>query len=303
MKTWVVVLLVLVVLVVAAVGTGAWLFFKRPLTVFAWQTRLALRGAGLTRTTVDSPAGPQVVFAGGTGPAIVLLHGAGDQAGTWFKVAPDLVKKHRLIVPDLAGHGSSAPPAGPIDTGAVYAGVEAAIETLSRGEKVTIVGNSLGAWMALLVAHRHPDWVTRVVAVDGGATTGENVQARVLPRTREEARESVKQTRDPGSVAIPDFVLDDIVRQAAVGPLARFAATAATMSQWTLDGHLSEVKVPVDLVWGESDHLMPLDYARRMLTELPHARLVAIPRCGHVPQVECPSAFLAALRQVLEEEK
>jgi pimeloyl-ACP methyl ester carboxylesterase len=300
-----VIVLVGVLAAVAAGGLWAgWMIKYRPLAVFAFQTRMALRAAGLRRTAVDTPAGRQTVFVGGSGPVLVLLHGAGDNAGTWFHVVPELVRSHTVIAPDLAGHGDSAPGSGPISVAQVLTGVEAVIDSLAAGKPVTLVGNSLGAWVAMLVAQRHPERVALVVCVDGGAIRGRNIHAVVLPTTRDEARASVAQTRDPASPAVPDFVLDDIVRQARIGALARFAASAATMERWVLDdAQLRELRTPVRLVWGASDRLVPLDYAERMRAALPHAGLVTLERCGHVPQLECPDAFLAALRKALDEKK
>jgi pimeloyl-ACP methyl ester carboxylesterase len=295
------IVLVAVLAVVAAAGIWVgWLLRYRPLTVFAWQTRFALRTAGLHKVKVAAGPGPQAVFVGGQGPAVVLLHGAGDNAGTWFRVVPELVKGHTLIVPDLAGHGSSAPHSGPIEVRQVIEGVEEVLNRLAPGQKVALVGNSLGAWVAMVVAHHHPERVAICVCIDGGAIKGSNEHARVLPETRAEARESVAQTRDPGSAPVPDFVLDDIVRQAKVGPLGRLAATAATMEAYVLDdAQLRELTLPVRLIWGASDRLMPLDYAQRMLTELPSATLVTLERCGHVPQIECPQRLLPVLKEAL----
>ncbi len=297
-------ILVAVLAVVAGVGVWAgWMLRFRPLTVFAWQTRLALRTAGLHQVTVNAPPGPQAVFIGGTGPTVVLLHGAGDNAGTWYRVAPELVKGHTLVVPDLAGHGDSAPQTGPIAVADILAGLEAVIADTAHGQKVTLVGNSLGAWIAMLVAQRQPERVSLVVCIDGGAIRGSNAHARVLPRTRQEARESVAQTRDPQSPPVPDFVLDDVVRQARVGSLARFAATSATMESWVLDeARLGTIAVPVRLIWGASDRLVPLDYAERMLATLSDAKLATLDHCGHIPQVECPDKLLAALGRVLGRE-
>ncbi len=284
---------------IVAGAAGAWLMLKRPLTVLEWSSRRALGKAGLTGSKVGSPAGPQAVWRGGQGPVLVLLHGAGDQSGTWAPVAKDLVGEYTLVVPDLAGHGDSSPRRGPIQVGEILAGVEAVVAAEARSRPVTVVGNSLGGWMALLLAHRHPAWVERVVVVSGGAIRGQNTEVKVIPGNREEARATVAATRDPNSPPVPDFVLDDIVRHARRGPLGRFASTSAGMSDYLLDGRLHEVQVPVELLWGESDRLMPLDYARRLAEGLPRARLTTIPRCGHVPQVECPAAFVAGLRQVL----
>ena len=297
-----VIVLIAVAAVFAACGIwGGWMLRYRPLTVFAWQTRFALRGAGLHMMTVAAPPGPQAVFVGGSGPPLVLLHGAGDNAGTWFRLAPDLIRDHTLIVPDLAGHGASAPRSGPIGVKAILDGVEAVVDAVAPGKRAVLVGNSLGAWIAMLEAQRRPARVALVVCIDGGAVRGHNVEARILPRTREQARESVAQTRDPASPSIPGFVLDDIVRQAREGPLARFAATAATMDAFVLDDdQLRRMAVPVSLIWGASDRLVPIDYADRMLAALPHGELVTLEHCGHVPQIECPAKLLHALRKALE---
>lgn len=302
MKAWIALAVALAVLALAAIAVGAWLFVKRPLALYAWSTRGALARAGLVKIQVATPAGAQTVFTGGRGPTTVLLHGAGDQAGTWFMVVPELAKKRSLIVPDLAGHGGSAPVKGPIAFTQVLEGVEGVIQSLAAGRKVSVVGNSLGAWVGIHLALRHPDWIERVVCVNGGPLRGSSEASAVLPRTRDEARESVALTRDPGSRPIPEKLLDDIVRQARVGPLARFASTASSMEPWVLtDGQLGASKVPIDIVWGASDRLMPLEYARRMEAALPSARLLTLESCGHVPQVECPQALLAALDTVLED--
>ncbi|MGD1147553.1 MAG: alpha/beta hydrolase [Thermoanaerobaculaceae bacterium] len=296
------IVLIAIVAAVAAAGVWAvWMLRYRPLTVFAWQTRLALRTSGLHKVLVAAPAGPQTVFAGGGGPVLVLLHGAGGQAGAWFRVTRELAKTHRLIVPDLAGHGASAPMSGPIEVRQMLEAAEAVVGTLANGERVTLVGNSLGAWIAMLIAHRHPERVAMVVCIDGGAIRGPDLSAHLLPKNRSEARESLAQTRDSGREPVPGFVLDDIVRQARTGPLARFAATAASMEAYTLsDAQLHEITVPVRLVWGASDRLVPIEYAQRMLKALPDATLVTLDRCGHVPPLECPDAFLTALNSAVD---
>ena len=299
-----VVLVAILAVVVAAGAWIGWMLRYRPLRVFAWQTRVALRSAGLHKVKVATPVGPQTVFVGGRGPTVALLHGAGDNAGTWFKVAGELAKDHTLIVPDLAGHGGSAPRSGPIEVRQVIEAVEGVLAGLAPGRRVALVGNSLGAWVAMVVADRQPQGVALCVCIDGGAIKGSNERAMVLPKTRAEARESVAQTRDPASAPVPNFVLDDIVRQAKAGALARFAATASTMEAYVLnDTQLRELTVPVRLIWGGSDRLLPLDYAQRMLAELPGATMVTLERCGHVPQIECTQQLLAALTTALGDAK
>jgi pimeloyl-ACP methyl ester carboxylesterase len=74
------------------------------------------------------------------------------------------------------------------------------------------------------------------------------------------------------------------------------------MEQYILDNRLQDLEVPVDLVWGESDRLFSVDYARRLLAQLPAARLTIIPRCGHVPQQECPDKVREELIKILHRE-
>jgi pimeloyl-ACP methyl ester carboxylesterase len=297
---------ILWILVLASFVCGCavvgWLFAKRPLAVAVWGTRRSLLRSGLKKVLVEAPIGPQTVFVGGTGPVLMLLHGAGDHAGTWFRVVPSLIKRYTLVVPDLAGHGESAPATGPIQASEIVSGLEAVIASQIAGRPMTLVGNSLGAWMAMVLASRHADTVVRVVPVNGGALKGLNEEVSLLPRTRQEARETMARLRDPGSPAIPDYILDDLVRRTGTGALARFAATEATMDGWLLDeAQLGLLKMPVRLVWGVSDDLVPLDYAQRMVAALPDGKLIPVERCGHIPQQEAPERFKAALFQALGE--
>ena len=279
---------------------AGWLFVKRPLEVFAWFARRALVKAGLKKTVVASPVGPQMAFVGGSGPVLVLLHGVGDNAGTWFHVARSLAARYRLVIPDLAGHGESAPTAGPIPFADLFGGIEAVVEKQSGSSRVTLVGNSLGAWLAMVFAARHPERVERVVAVNGGPLMGSGGGPSLLPKTREEARDSMARLRDPGSPAVPANVLDDMVRRGPTGPIARFTATAASIGAWLLsENQLRGLKTPVRLVWGVSDQLMPMDYAKRMVAVLPDVELIPVERCGHIPQQEAPGRFEEALLRAL----
>ncbi len=286
------------VLLLAAVGAFLWARM-RPLAAYAAAGRRALAKAGLEKARTASPAGEQAFFRGGSGPVLVLLHGAGDQASAWSLVVPKLLPGRTLVVPDLAGHGASAPEAGPISVPMLLSGFSAVLDAAAPKGKVTIVGNSLGAWLACLWAKEHPERVERLVLVNGGPLKHAAEGITLLPKDRAEARAAVDKLRDPGSIRVPDFVLDDVVRQAATGPLARLAATSGEMEPYVLDGRLGGLDVPVDLLWGASDQLLPISYAERMRAELPKARVTELPRCGHVPQQECPAAFAAALGTLL----
>jgi len=270
-----------------------------PLARQAVAARVALSGAGLERTEVETTGRTLVVWRGGAGPHLILLHGSGQQAGAWAKVAPALLAELTVHVLDLPGHGESEPAEGPLRMADVVAGVEAYL--LSLDGPAILVGNSLGAWLATLQSHRHPVRVARAVLVDGGALL--NVPAEglsLVPADREAARRVMAAVRDPASPQLTDEELDELVGRSDGGPTARMLQDVPGLMAHLLDGRLGEVTVPVDVVWGASDRLVPLDYARRMVGELPRARLTVIERCGHIPPTECPERFLAVLRELLE---
>ncbi len=278
------------------------IFFRHPMALFNWQNRHALKTAGFVEKSILSPVGKQATWEKGNGPVLVLLHGAGDHAGSWSKVAPQLAENYDVIIPDLAGHGSSDPANGPLTIDTMLRGLDSVISSKSPNGKVIIAGNSLGAWLAFLYVKDNPNKVERVIAIDGGPIRGERPDLVPLPTNREQAARLFDAILDPGSPHPPGFVLDDIVRASHNGPIGRMASVGVDeMSKHLLDGKLATFTTPVDLIWGESDHLIPLSYAQRMNTELPSVRLTTLPRCGHVPQQECPKALEKALTNALRQ--
>ena len=136
--------------------------------------------------------------------------------------------------------------------------------------------------------------------MNGGPLLGDRPDLTLQPKTRAEADRTFAALRDPSAPLIPDFVVDDVIREAAAGPIARIAAESKSMPAYLLDGKLSGFDIPVDLLWGASDKMVSVDYAKRLAAQLPAARLTTIERCGHVPQVECPDRFAEALMKVLK---
>jgi pimeloyl-ACP methyl ester carboxylesterase len=241
------------------------------------------------------------LWEGGSGPTMVLLHGAGVQAGNWARAVRPLAERYRLLIPDLPGHWESEPREGPLGVDQVLGGVEAIMERHCADERAIVVGNSMGAWVAFLYAREHPDRVERLVAVNGGPLREDDPAVDIYPTDREQARATMRGLTGPNSQMPPGFVLDDVVRHARIGPAARIAQTADRMDPLLLDGRLHEITVPVELVWGDGDDLMTLDYARRLAEGLPAARITTVSDCGHVPQRECPDRFIKALTEALSQ--
>lgn len=271
---------------------------RQPLKYFARFSRWTLAQSGLRRVRVESPAGPQSLWEGGSGLHVIFLHGAGDQAGTWSKVLQEIPRsQYHVVAVDLAGHGDSAPRTGPLPMATLLQSLECALADYPQS---VLVGNSLGAWLAFLYAHQFPDRVLRVVAVNGGPISGMRPDLSLMPADREEARRLLSALRDPGSKPTPDYVLDDIIRESRRGPIGRIAEANPDPAPYLLDGRLNEITVPVDLLWGESDQYVPLQYAQRLIEGLPQSHLVTIARCGHMPQQERPHECAQALLGILE---
>src|SRR5208282_2710424 len=265
------------------------LFFLRPIATTIWLRRSALRRAGLRKAKLTTTAGEQIVWHGGAGPWLVLLHGAGDQAGTWCKVAPELKRHFQLLIPDLAGHGESTPVAGALSLGTLLTALEQVLDAMpGRDAPLALAGNSLGAWMAMLYAQKHPHRVTRIILIDG-CPIQDALEIGIVPKDREEARRLFDAILDPSTPSRPNFVLDDLVRVSKTGPISRLlAAGVEDMSKYLLEDKLASFPLPVDLVWGASDRLVPLERAKRLQSQLPHCTLTVIERCGHAPQFERP---------------
>ncbi len=294
--SWVLGILTVIVLLLVA---GFWWMRANPLAVYERVTRRALAKAGLELERIDTQVGNLAYWEGGDGSTIVLLHGVGDQAGAFQGIVSSLLADHRVLIPDLPGHGDSEPTEGTLPMELVYTGVEELLAAAAPGEPVILVGHSMGAWLATIQAHRHPASVSRVILINGGALTGDRPDLSLAPVDREAARNLMAALRDPASPPTPDFVLDDIVEQSAMGPIGRVTADVGSLVAHLLDGRLSEVTVPVDLLWGESDQLMTLAYAERMAAELPRARITTISGCGHHPANECPAKLAVRLADVL----
>ena len=247
---------------------------------------------------------PARVWTGGSGEAIVLLHGgwAGAEA-YWSTVADELERSHLVVAPELPGIG--APGELLPSFGAYAAWLDGLLGALAI-DRATIVGNSLGATIAWRFAAQYPERCRGLVMVNGYPPPAYNRGVRWLA-----AHTSVRRMVRAhflrsvyGSEALQTAFHDRRNAPAAiVSALDRFSPAEVDA---VLDLLLAEApgrapQVRTLLVWGEADRLPVLDKrgARQMAPALADYKLVTIPAAGHLPQVEHPVAFLRALREFL----
>jgi pimeloyl-ACP methyl ester carboxylesterase len=258
-----------------------------------------LLAGGFAPLVLGDDADRQVSLVKGSGQPLLFLHGVGTQGSNWFEVAPAFTAGYRVVVPDLAGHGESAPAGGDLPMATIVGGAERLLLEVTKERPAIVVGNSMGAWIATLLALRHPERVERIVLVNGGPLPGDPGGPSLLPQSREQAAQLMALLRDPAAPPLPDWLLDDLVRRAPGSPTARLTRDLPGLVAHLLVGRLGEVRTPVDLLWGASDQLMKLSYAERLQAQFPAARLTPLEHCGHIPPLECAPAFVAALRTLL----
>jgi pimeloyl-ACP methyl ester carboxylesterase len=287
-------------LVLFVVGLVLW---TRPLLVMSALARWELEQAGLEEVRAEGPRGEVVYFRGGSsdggGTPVVLVHGLGHEAGTWGAVATGLAGDHRLLVPDLPGHGESGPEDGPLSLADEVEGLATVLDREAGETPVVLVGNSMGGWVSLLYALEHPERVERLVLVSTAGYYTDLQGVSLTPTSREEAREMVAAVMGKQAAAqTPGFILDDVVDQVPGSAAPRLFDSFREAD--LLDSErLGRITVPVDLVWGDRDGLLPLTVARRFEADLPRARLHVLKGCAHAPQRACPEEFTEMLSTIL----
>ncbi|WP_421846781.1 alpha/beta fold hydrolase [Novosphingobium sp.] len=244
-------------------------------------------------------------------PALILLHGFGSSLDTWEPWARALSAKYRVIRLDLPGFGLTGPdPTGNYSDERTLAILAALMDQLAL-PKVALIGNSLGGRFAWEFAARYPQRVTKLVLIspDGFASPGfEYGKAPDVPLMLEAMpwvgpRSLVRANLAPAWAhpdALPDAVLERY-RDMLLAPGVRRAILDRTRQTVITDpaARLRSINAPTLLLWGEQDHMIPVQNAQDYLRLLPDAHLVRLPGMGHVPFEESPAAALAPLERFL----
>jgi 2-hydroxymuconate-semialdehyde hydrolase len=281
-----------------------------------WMMRLA-HGALLAQgaeSWTSRLAGHRVhryAFTGqGQGPAELLLHGLGGSASSVAALAPSLLAlARRVVLLELPGHGRSPqPPSGPLGAREYGAVVIACAEEMAResGGKIVLLGNSLGGALSLYAAHERPDLCAGVVGLNPAGAELSDEAMSALPRSfpdpglgaAQMARMLFHRTPWPFWLVARDFA-----RHWGSPTVQRILDDARAGSDRSLGLEvLTDIHVPVLILWGAQDRLLPLrcveDFAR-----IRGARVELVHGCGHVPQLEKPALTRRAIGDFLRELK
>jgi pimeloyl-ACP methyl ester carboxylesterase len=253
----------------------------------------------------------------GSGKPIVLLHGPFVDHTCWDGLLPQLAESHRVIAPDLPGFGSSEkPPVARFPYG-VNAFAEAITDLYAGLElgPAVLVGHSLGAAVALTVAARHPELVSRLVLIDAlcyGSSASAFGRLAVLPVLGGLALKQLWGLRGfrrhfERSLLGPSARLDParIERYYAAfnEPAARasaFATLRATTDTRDVAAQTPRVQTPTLVLWGGSDRVWPASFGQRLAREIRGARFELLDT-GHSPHEEAPAEVLRVLLRFLNE--
>lgn len=237
----------------------------------------------------------------GTGPPLVLVHGAGDDHRVWRPQLDGLADACTVVAWDEPGSGRSSdiPPGFSL---ADYADSLAALIDATAGP-AAVCGLSWGGTVALELYRRHPRLVSGLVLADTyagwrGSLPDEEVRARVARAAQQ------LSGPDGGGLAVPGLFAGEpparavpLLRElaAAMRP-ATLRAQLALMAAADQRDLLPRIAVPTLLLWGDRDARSPLSVAHRFAHEIAHATLVVIPECGHLSNLERPDEFNRAVR-------
>jgi pimeloyl-ACP methyl ester carboxylesterase len=243
----------------------------------------------------------------GEGPAVVLLHGFASSIENWVAVIPALKAKHRVLALDLKGFGWTDRPTGDYSPAAQAALVRAVMK--ERGiDNAAIVAHSWGSSVALAFALAYPEATDRLALYDAWVYESQLPSMFQLARAQgvgeflfaafysERGDERLAHAfYDPE--IIPEKLIEDVER-AMERPGTRAAALEAVrgMRFAEVESRYPTIKAPTLLLWGREDVVTPLSIGERLSRELPGARLVVYPRCGHFPMIE---AIAASNRELL----
>jgi pimeloyl-ACP methyl ester carboxylesterase len=248
----------------------------------------------------------------GRGAPVVLLHGLGGDGSRWGPNIDPLAQSFHVFALDQIGFGQSDKPLANYHTGML---AEFLVDFLKAVgvPKASLVGNSMGAGVALHTAVHFPNAVDKIVLADGGGYRSAEASRSGAPTMTPEAQRrrniqnsvTREETREFFKILFHDksLVTDKMVDEQLAMRL-RSAFTITKMQEAGARGSLSEqevrgVKAPTLVVWVKYDELADPAGADRLAQAIPGSRKVMIDNCGHMPQIEKAAEFNQLVREFL----
>jgi pyruvate dehydrogenase E2 component (dihydrolipoamide acetyltransferase) len=222
---------------------------------------------------------------------VLLVHGFGADLNSWMFTQPALAEGRRAVALDLPGHGGSTKEVGAGDAETLAAAVADALDALGL-ERVHLVGHSMGGAIAIALAGRRPERVASLTLIAtaglGPEINGAFIDGFVRAGRRREAQEVLALlVHDPALVS--RAMVEDVLRYKRLDGVG--AALDTIARAWFPDGRqaldllpaLGALAVPVQLIWGSDDRIIPLAHAEALAGKLP---VHIVDDAGHLPHME-----------------
>jgi pimeloyl-ACP methyl ester carboxylesterase len=227
----------------------------------------------------------------------VLLHGLGSSVASWMPLFSELRPSCRMLLPELSALGGTYGPSAGLNPQQGAELVAHLIDEDLDGQPVTLLGTSLGGWMAIRLALARPDLVARLVLIDAGGYRDQDwdqVQ-RVMtvsgPRDVDDLYGALF-SRPPALLRLSRWAFFRTYTSEAVR-----CVLASTGEEHAFgDRELGSIRAPTALIWGEHDGVFSIDVGRAMARALPTVAFYPLSDCGHVAHWEQLGPTIAALR-------
>lgn len=238
----------------------------------------------------------------GSGETIVLLHGFAGSSSYWEKVIPTLAQNYRVIAPDLSGHGRSSAPEGSMLIEDYATEILELIDHLNI-DKILLLGHSMGGYIALAFAEKYPDRLKAFGLIHSTAYPDDE-------KAKAGREKSIQMIQDQGletfikqlipKLFAPDNLetLHESVQEAekigfSMMPISAITALEAMKARIDRNHVLQESKLPILLVAGEKDLLIPPE--KTFVVEGTHVTQLLIPDVGHMSMYESPMKLMDAI--------
>jgi pimeloyl-ACP methyl ester carboxylesterase len=256
----------------------------------------------MAERTLQLPGLSMHVRDEGQGAPVLLLHGLGSSGADWELVAPQLSKDHRVLVPDMRGHGQSEKPAGEYPVVQHARDVAALLDTLHL-KNVHVIGLSMGGFIAFQLVVDRPDLIRSLVVVNSGpdmrpltwkmkfAFSSRLMLLRLMGPKRFGAMIAQRLFPKPEQAALRE----QLAARLGANPLDVYLRATRGLIGWSVVERASEIEVPVLVVSSERDYT-PLALKQEYAKKLKRGRVEELKDSGHAAPGDQPDALVGLIR-------
>lgn len=252
-------------------------------------------------------------------PVLILLHGFGASLFSWHEVTTPLAEYGTVIAYDRPAFGLTERPLewegeNPYSQDAQVELVIGLMDALGV-EKATLVGNSAGGTVSMLTALKYPERIESLILVDPAVYAGGGAPAWIRPvlgtpqmrhlgplfarQIQAQGVEFIKTAwHDPRKISQATFDGYQKPLQVENWDKALWELTLSSRESGLAE-RVKEFELPILVITGDDDRIVPTEQSLRLAEELPNAALAVIPQCGHLPHEECPDEFMQAVQDFL----